>query len=390
MKSIAITPKVIERLKANLGGETPDLNDLVVFEAMVLSSRPLSQRGSLFNKATNSRSTLVEMAEILNKGGHVPLHTLHKSGSELPIGRFFHAGVSDMADGHTELSAMFYINKKDHPELVSSIESGVIEAVSVGLVHRSLLCSECGWDYKGEDASFFNFWDQTCANDHVIGENGVHLNCVGAENWFETSLVSRGADKTASIVNRAKARLSEEERGRLAASGVPFEAFALVATQKQKDTNDMSIAELTTRLETLAGEKAVLTAQMAEANTALTAANARIAELEAAVAATPADNADELTAAQTQVTELTASLDAANTEKDAALTFLKEQAVKALIASGQSDPKAPDTVAECIAAIGESKMNLVNLLANAGNSIPADAGADKRQSVAVNAFKTRK
>jgi hypothetical protein len=314
-KSVVITPRIQSLIQQNNGGEQVDLNSILVFEASVLNTRPLSKPGSIFDKGVVSVDTLNQMATYLNSGGFIPLQTLHPMGNELPIGRFFYAQVmpSTLGDGSTELVAMFYLPKDD--ENASKLDQGIIDEVSVGVVAQHLNCSQCSWDYMSADATADNFWDRTCANGHTLGVDGVHLNLVGLDRWTETSLVSKGAANNAKILGRTKQRLGQEQYDRLAASGVAPEQKLLIATTTDKPRSLKMDKELKEMIE----QMAELKADAKHHNVALGAKDAQIATLTASIEAKDAEIVKlkegtelkeataKLSETEGKVTELTAS-----------------------------------------------------------------------------------
>lgn len=238
-KQITVTPDMLSKIKAISGAEMA-ADSVVVFECTATSTHPLTKPGSLFDKGKITRLTLVEMAEALNSGEQgVPIHQLHDTVSELPLGRAFHGSVVDTEDGNAELRVQFYLPASER-SLVEKINLGVIDEVSVGLQNKHLICSECGFDYMGDEATYMNLWDRTCNEGHTLGEDGVHLILQGMDRWMELSLVSRGAAKHAKIHGRAKALASQEQQERLAASGFDPEMVTLFASPTKKEETPMS------------------------------------------------------------------------------------------------------------------------------------------------------
>lgn len=324
-KSVVITPRIQSLIQKNNGGEHVDLNSILVFEASVLNTRPLTKPGSIFDQGRVSVDTLNQMATYLNSGGFVPLQTLHPQGNELPIGRFFYAEVmpSTLADGSTELIAMFYLPKDDSN--ASKLEQGIIDEVSVGVVAQHLNCSTCGWDYMSADATAENFWDRTCANGHTLGADGVHLNLVGLDRWTETSLVSKGAANNAKILGRTKQRLGQEQYDRLAASGVAPEQKLLIATTTDKPRSLKMDKELKEMIE----QMAELKADAKHHKVALDGKEAQIATLTASVAEKDAEIAKlkegtELKEATTKLSETEAKVTELTTAKETAEAQLAE------------------------------------------------------------------
>jgi hypothetical protein len=394
MKSIMIDSVVEGRLSAHLGGDLPDLDTIVVFEATVLSTRPLSKDGTIWENATITRATLGEMAGILAEGTQVPLHTLHMQGEELPVGRFFYAEAFDLNDGHSELRALFYLPKTE-TKLIADIEAGVIQALSVGISTKTLLCSECGFDYLSADADYINLIERTCDKGHEIGKDGIHAVGAGLKRWRETSLVSIGASKDAAIHSRSKTRLSPAQQHRLAASEGSKD-ITLVATIQSSKEIDMTLAEFTVELTASNSAKVTAEAATEVATAGLTAATETIVGLQAQIAdlttqLAAADNAEQLALLIAERDTAVASAAVAVEAAASPLVFLQDQAVKALIASGQKSPGAPETIAECIAAIESSSTNLVNLMANAGKSSAADAiGNAAKGNTSLDAFRVNR
>lgn len=239
-KQLEVTAEMLEQIQY-VADTDLSADDVVVFEATAINTLPLNKRGSIFENARTTRSTLTEMAAKLNeKENSVPLHTLHMQGIEIPLGRVFYGYVQDMPDGNAELRAQFYLPKSEN-EMIEKINLGIVDEVSVGLLSKQMLCSKCGWDYRGDDANFLHILDQTCENGHTIGEDGAHVVLQGCENWMETSLVSRGAASNAKIHGRAKELMPKEQQDRIAASGSSPEAVTLFASPtepkpKEKET----------------------------------------------------------------------------------------------------------------------------------------------------------
>lgn len=284
-------------------------SDIVVYEAAALSTRPISQRGSIYNGARPSREMLLDMARGVSSGEHsVPLHTLHQQGWEIPVGRVFAAEVVDEADGSSTLLAQFYLPTSED-DLVSKIDLAVLDEVSVGVLSKEARCSKCGFDFFASD-SIQHLWDRTCPEGHVLGEDGVHLKLHGLNSWMEMSLVSRGASSKPKI--RARTR-NPETYERLAASGSPVDAVMLF-TQNPTETNEPMDPELKAMLEGLTSKVEAIEAKLAEdpspdpvvetLQAQLDTANSRVAELEADTSA--ADLQAQLDAANARIAELEA------------------------------------------------------------------------------------
>lgn len=311
-KHIEITDEILAQIE-QVTSTTVLAEDIVVFEAAAFSTAPLSKPGSIFHGARASRALLEEMMNALNLNEQaIPIHTMHMQSIELPVGRAFHASIRDEPNGDAILIVMFYLPKDD--PLVAKINLSVLDEVSVGVKPVSGLCSKCGFDYFGADADFEHLYSQTCENDHVLGQDGTHLKLVGLDRWMELSLVSRGASNKPKILSRTKQLLEQGDYDRIAASGKPVEAMVLFTSTNMEipemPTDITPVLEaltvLTTKVDAM---EAKLNAEPAapvvvepvvpavvEADTAavdalnaqLAAANAQIADLEAAAAAAAA------------------------------------------------------------------------------------------------------
>ena len=253
-KQVEITDELLAQIES-VTGTTVDGDNIVVFEAAAASTRPVSKPGSFYDGSRMTRNMLETMAQALNSGEEsVPLHTLHLQGAEIPKGRVFQASVFDEIDGSSTLRAMFYLPLAEK-ELIQKINLSILDEVSVGVKSKQALCSKCGFDYFGEDASFEHLWDHTCENGHVLGENGTHLKLDGLDKWMELSLVSRGASDKPKILSRTKQLLSKEEHDRIAADGKPIEALFLF-TSASTEIQEMPKENLqATEAEEITGEE---------------------------------------------------------------------------------------------------------------------------------------
>lgn len=413
MKELQLTETMKQAITKIAGGDV-NFDNLAVFEVTAINTLPLNKRGTLYEGARFTRATLTEISKFINTNG-LHLQTLHQQGSELPIGRVF---MSDVVDNQldTEVRALFYLPRDTQSKLIADINSGTIDEVSIGALPKHLLCSECGFDFLGAEASFMNRYEMTCDNGHTIGVNGVYANISGLDDLFELSLVSRGAATKAKILSRAKSLLASESTQRLAADGRPVEA-AILYTIKTEGTRTMKMS---------AADLAKKVREQVLANFTATATDASILaaglsateglELEAGVDA-KAVVTDVLGALKAefkglkkeepkavinaasdavllgQLIDLKADnklLAASISEKDArigqleaamtaatgvALSFLQEQAVKGQVACGIKEPATPETIDACIETIKKCSVNLSNLLTPGGVARGAEVQA---------------
>lgn len=267
-KSVDVTAEMLAQIEKLAGGAV-SADEIVVFEAAVANSKPLNKMGSIFNQGRITEDTLRQMAAALNSGEEsVPLHTMHQQGYELPVGKVFQAETIRIADGETELRAMFYIPKSES-QLVEKINLGILDEVSVGVKSKALLCSKCGFDYFSAESGFEHLYSQTCENGHTVGTDGAHVKLSGLDKWMELSLVSRGAASKPKILGRTKQVMAKETYDRIAADGLPPEAVVLFTASDDKE------APMHTHTYTVAfdpqAEIVALKAELAEIKTILLA-----------------------------------------------------------------------------------------------------------------------
>lgn len=246
-KAVDVTAEMLAQIE-RVTGTAITAEDIVVFEASVANTQPLNKMGSIFNGGQITEDTLRQMAAALNSGEEsVPLHTLHMQGGELPVGKVFQAEVVKSGDG-AELRAMFYLPKSE-ASMVEKINLGIIDEVSIGMKSKALLCSKCGFDYFGADATFENLYSQTCGNDHTVGVDGTHVMLSGLDKWMELSLVSRGASSKPKILGRTKQVMAKETYDRIAADGLPPEAVVLFTASDDKKEDDLMDPEIKAQLD---------------------------------------------------------------------------------------------------------------------------------------------
>ena len=310
-KRLEMTPEIEKQIRLSVGDDNLNVSNLAVFETRTLSTMPIKRKAGMFAGARPSIGTLQQMADLVNAlGGAIHMQIMHDTGV-LPVGRVFKGALYDMGNGDVELRTLFYI-PTDKTQLVSDIENSVIDEVSVGLMNEHLYCSECNFDYLGEDSTIMNRLTLTCENDHVIGQDGVHVKMVGVAAWPELSLVNQGAAKDAKILSRAKQNMGQKTMERLAASNTPLESRLFIASLKMEEKTDIKPSK-----ETFKMDKETLALFQGQAQ--------EVAEGKVKLAAVEGEN----TTLKASVTDLTAKLDAANQE----ITTLKADPAKAEIAA---------------------------------------------------------
>lgn len=373
MKQVQKTAEIIERIKAAFGADV-DPNAYAVFEATAINNLPIRQKHPLFEGAIAQMSLRQKLVSAI-KEESVPYQIMHKGG-ELPAGRVFDAKL------HGE-DVRILIGIHSTPEsakLISDMDAGIVDQVSVNLLAEQLLCSAsgCGFDYLGEDADYMNILNAECANGHKLREDGTHIQLHGLDHVLEISAVNTGGATGARIHGRDNQAFASESFQRLAASGLA--PAMLVASITAEGTEPMTTpADLTALVAAAAADKAAVTTLTAErdAQVALVAArDATITELNG------------------QVETLTAERDAAvaTAAPDAAvLEFISDACKKALIAKGDQNPTVPEKIEDQLKAITEAGVMLSMIPAGGrANSNPSDLGNDKDAPAANSAFRRAK
>jgi hypothetical protein len=276
-KKVTLTEKLKEQIRKVVGGDIA-FDKIAVYEAVVASTRPISQRNSAYDGAVLTEAYLNQMVEYLAEES-VPVQVMHNN-EVLPIGKVFSAGVLDVEQGQKDLNALFYVESDS--DFANKIDLGIIDEVSIGSLPKHALCSECGFDYAA-NGNELAFYFRECDKGHVLGENNVHLNLTKMANWSELSLVGKGASDKPKILGTAKQRLSKDSYEKLAASGISPDRVDLTylhcsATQPPENNEDvdMDLKALTTQISDLSAAKAKLELTKEQVDTQLSAANEQL------------------------------------------------------------------------------------------------------------------
>lgn len=380
MKRIPHTSEITARLRTAFGDEVKT-EKFAVFEAIALNQRPIRQRHPLFEGAIAQDSLLRELVTSIETES-APLQIMHRSG-ELPNGRVFSAKLVEGG----EVRVLFAI-PLDRTQLVEDIDNGVIDQVSVNVMAKRLECSECGWDYLGEDCNFMHYFEGVCDNGHKLREGGVHLKMHGLDALAEISLVNSGGADGARIVPSNKSAFTNNEAfQRLAASGhfAPAMTLATLQISQSEEGKPNMDAQLVNDLTTAKAEALTLKSQietkdaaLAAANTALEAANTTVASLQA-----------ELTAANEKVAALEAATDHV---PEGVATFIKETCTATAIALGKKPEDVPSDIVAQVELIKEGRTTLTNLIPVGGAALKQvdDIEPKKAAPRGNSAFMTRR
>jgi len=364
VKQVPKSDQVRAILAKVVGDEAVNADDYAVFEAIFANTLPLRRQGGIYEGARIGADMLAAAAERLNAGETIPLALMHRSG--LPSGRVMSAKLRPAVDGSTELVGMFFLPKSEI-ELVTKLDTGTINEVSINFMPSQLLCSECGFDYMSDEATFDNLWGCVCANGHKIGKNGVHVRVHGLKSWNELSLVDRGAVNGAKILPRSE----QTDPARLAARGFDNRILALCASASDALPPPPENPEMTP-------EAVETAAKLIVAERDLAAATTKITDLEA-----------KLAAAEAKVTELSAS-DAAQlkVDRDAAVGLVDEIGKATLAALGRGTENLPEIISDRVKLVKDLRASLTMVIPPGGAARPAsDADTDTKVKANFSAFK---
>lgn len=389
MKQLPMTPELSALIKERVG-EDVDTATLAVFEARALNTKPLHGKdGTIFEKAVVFTVTLVQMVDYILSGKHLPLIADHELFGA-PKGRFFHAGLFDDEDGKPEMRVLFYLDATEE-KLITKLNSGSLDEVSVSFLSSAFLCSECKWDYF-QFGTRDNIDSRTCANDHTIGEDGVHAEMIGLNKFLELSLVAAGAADTPKIVGHSEAKLAPNSVYRLAAKGFETNALVVQASMGKEDnimadaTNTdlmRDLVESKTAVATLTADVSARDKTVASLTTERDTATGRVTELEAEL---------KTAKAETKVPE---DYEPTKAALAVAATYLQEQVNHLLVAGGKPKLEGealPADPTELKAKISELTDNLTSILPVGGKAVGATGASEQAAQLSINpdAFRLRK
>jgi hypothetical protein len=381
MKQLDMTPELAALIKRRVG-EDVDPSKLTVFETIALNTKPLpGKRGSIFEKAVAKPVTLAQIVDYIDAGNHAPVMFDHEMEGA-PKGRLFHAELhsDDNSLDELEIRGLFYLDSTEQTT-IDKINAGSLDEVSVAFLASAFLCSECGFDYFSQGTPE-NIATRTCANDHTIGDDGVHAEMVGLAQFIELSLVARGAADKPKIVGKSQSKVAPESAYRLAAKG--FEADDLVVQAQLGKEEDMDTTKLVSDLAERTGEVAVLKADVARFTGEKEALTTQLSEKDAKIT----DLETQLAAAKDAKPE---DYESAKAERDEAVTVLQEQLNGVRVALGETKLEGedlPSKIADLKSAIDERTGKLTALLPTDGKSAELGSKTDGKRDYA--GFKTNK
>jgi hypothetical protein len=328
MKRVPLTDLLRQRLQT--AGADPE--KVVVFEATALNTLPVRKRHPLYKDAVHTLDFMTQMRDALNAES-LPLQTMHND-QVLPLGRAFFGDVVG-----SELRVLFWVDST-HADIINLIENGTIDQVSVATLPKAALCSTCGFDFFGPNASFDNIWSATDPEGHTMGENGHHLVISQLDRWFELSLVGQGGIKGARIQKSSEARLAAD------GSAASMLTLLLSSADLTSEKTSMDLKEL---VQQLTDEKAKNIALTSERDTLITERDAAVAARDEAVSALAAKDT-ELITSKAEVTRLSAF--------SGAVDALKDIAKHVLTISGRVTDSAPEKIEDIVTLVKGVKLSL--------------------------------
>ncbi len=378
-KAITLTTELVEKFQQKFG-EDVNVDNFYIIKVRAISTEPVHQN-TIFDGAVLSSGSISEMKDLVNyTDENIGVLTMHDS-SELNVGRVFYSEVVDEG-GVTALYAYLAILKTDDTkDLIAKIDNNVLDEVSVSFTPKHAVCSKCDFDYMGPDADIMNWLTQTCPEGHTIGEDGCHLNLSGIEHFSEISIVNRGAATNAKILQEKRStHYSEEELRKLAASANVADLY--VATFRNKlekkmtveKTNEVLLDEKIAELEA-ENAKLKLSLDLAEKVKALEgeaeALRAKVAELTEELAKANEEKESAIAEKSAEIEQLQSDKAEGETKLSEAMTFVKNEVQKVLVASGESNLTIPEDLDGIANLLAERQQMLASLIPAGGVSATA-------------------
>ena len=378
-----------DRIKTALNSRgVTDHHRVAVFECTAASTRPISQKWSIYNDARMTPQMLKAMSSYLETES-VPLQLMHSSG--LPAGQLLFADTFENGFD-TELNALFYLDAND--ELSEKIELGIIDEVSIGAEAKHVRCSSCGFDFFESDKRKTQLmWERTCDNEHTLGQDGVHLILDGVAKWSETSLVAKGASSKPKILPVDQQRLATDDSYRsLAASGINPNVFTLHASVEQTTTthqdDDMDAKDLLDKLQLSSVELGTAQAKSQTLEAQLTTATTQIETLKTELAAANVAPSEKLTELEVALAAKDTELLDVKSSETQARNFIHEHYVKASAVLSQ-DVKENASLDDMIAVVSDARIALHQIPVG-GQSLGADVTQPVAVALAASAFQTKR
>lgn len=376
-KRVELTEELKNKIRTRCGNDI-DFSSAAYYQARIVSTEPISQ-DSIYNKAQLARSTVFELEEFFNNDPqlNVTLQVMHDQ-RVLPAGRVVAVRAVDEPDGvNSALYGVFMVSN-EHQDYINKLDNGIIDEVSISMLAKKLLCSECGYDLReaSPEEQFMAFFFHQCpkCEAELGGRDGAHLNLVGVEKFTEVSLVTRGAARHAKILDSSKqlalAANNKEVKlklSQLAKDLLPLNLNGKIINEEDTMQNEELLAKLQEISQELASFKESVEARFEEIakkeevpaeaekdkeGSAPAEENSSPAEEAPAEGTAPADEGNK------ELEEAKAALAAAQAEAQEYRATLMEEVNKVLVAAGKSKLAEEATLSDIKNSLKESKLTL--------------------------------
>ena len=374
-KRVELTEELKNKIRTRCGSDI-DFSSAAFYQARIVSTEPITQN-SIYNKAQLARSTVFELEEFFNNDPqlNVTLQVMHDQ-MVLPAGRVVAVKAIDEPDGiNSALYGVFMVSN-EHQEYINKLDNGIIDEVSISMLAKKLLCSECGFDLRdaSPEEQMMAFFFHRCPKCEVElgGKEGAHLNLVGVEEFTEVSLVTRGAARHAKILDSSKqlalAANNKEVKlklGQLTKDLLPVNLNGKIINEEDTMQNEELLAKLQELSEDLASFKASVEAKFEEISKKEEVpaeaekdneGSAPAEEVSSPEADKPAEaNVEE---SNKELDEAKSALAAAQAEVQEYRVALMEEVNKVLVAAGKSKLAEEATLSDIKEALKDSQLTL--------------------------------
>lgn len=395
-KRVELTEELKNKIRTRCGSDI-DFSSAAFYQARIVSTEPISQN-SIYNKAQLARSTIFELEEFFNNDPqlNVTLQVMHNQ-MVLPAGRVVAVRAIDEPDGlNSALYGVFMVSN-EHQEYINKLDNGIIDEVSISMLAKKLLCSECGFDLReaNPEEQFMAFFFHQCPKCEVElgGKDGAHLNLVGVEEFTEVSLVTRGAARHAKILDSSKqlalAANNKEVKlklNQLTKDLLPLNLNGKIINEEDTMTNDELLAKLQELSEEFASFKESVEAKLediskeeapaeAEENNEGSAPAEEVSSPAAEEPVAPAEENNE------ELEEAKAALEAAKAETQSYRVALMEEVNKVLVAAGKVSLSETATLEDIKNALKDSQLTLAANIPVGGVSKTAKLNTEAKAGV---------
>ena len=387
-KTISMDDLVLSRFKEKFGEEASP-EQFAIYKVKAISTEPLRTPGRIFDGGHLVMSVITEMCDIVNNTReNIGVHVQHNS-MDLNIGRVFSAEVQ----GEMAYMYLAILNNDENKSIIEKLDTNVLDEVSVSVKCKKLLCSKCGFDYYGDEATFENWMEHTCNEGHTVGVDGCYVIGEGGVDYFEeVSIVNQGAARQAKVIGKLKQRdVYETPFGQLAAAKGNSRIFAIQLTQhlenetmeekeeiKQEEApvEEVKEEETPAPAEEVKEEETPAPAEEVKEEETPTPAPAEEVKEEETPTPAPAEEADaelkkELEETKAELEKVKAELQQITSEKAEVLNAYRGEVKKVMVALNKTDVEVPENLDGISKLLNDSQATLAAAIPVGGLSQPA-------------------